>query len=141
MRLEVENEGLLREVGRYRRIRLPEGRRELVEDLARSGLKETIELNPVETGRARAGWVASLLRLGGVPSAGWSGGRSEDGALTDGRNAGSLSRLESKDQIEIRAKNEVEYINYLEYGTRKMSPFAMVRRALWKVSQRLRRRN
>ncbi|QDU78980.1 hypothetical protein Pla110_06840 [Polystyrenella longa] len=141
MKFEVHRTQIFKSIEQYRRKQIPEQRRELAEDVARETLRETVEFNPVETGRTRAAWLVSLLRLGGESPVGWSSGRGDSFALQEGRAAGSLQEVESKNRSELRVRNGVEYINYLEYGTRNRTPAAMVRRALQRVVQKLRRRS
>ncbi|MAT14600.1 MAG: hypothetical protein CMJ46_04945 [Planctomyces sp.] len=131
MKIEIDAEQLQKAIARYRAERLPGERYSLTERVAREVVTETIDLSPVETGKSRAGWLASLSRLSGVFAS--TGG-------DEGEPSGELQRSKAKDRSEIRVTNEVEYINYLEYGTRNVPAFGMVRRALMRVTDRLRRR-
>lgn len=115
--------------------RLPELRRQAVEAAARQALTETILQNPVETARSRAAWVASLQQLGGAPPTGWQGPRPTGEA--DGRRQGRLDRTHDRDVTAVAAGNAVQYVPFLEYGTRRSAPFAMVRRALARARQSL----
>lgn len=130
--LEITDGG--REVRRWlegiKRREVPESRRRLVRRVTRTVLAKTIEYNPVDTARARAAWVESLEQLGGQAPPGWQGSRSESEAIDEGRSRSGLTEANESEQSEIRITNRVDYINYLEFGTRKMSAFQMVERSL-----------
>jgi hypothetical protein len=115
--------------------RLPDLRRDVIEETARHALAETIAGNPVDTARSRAAWVASLEQLGGAPPAGWLGPHSS--ADDEGRTHGELSHHHDRDVTEILATNSVDYVPHLEYGTSRLRPFRMARRALAQARQRL----
>ncbi len=117
--------------------RLPVARRELVERLMREGLTRIVERNPVETGRSRTAWVQSLERLGGQAPPGWTGPLPS--GVQRGRTEGRLVRSDTEDRTLIEAMNAVPYIAFLEYGTVRMSAFAMVRKTLAELLQRLNR--
>jgi len=108
--------------------RLPDLRRRIITVAMKHALAETIRFNPVDTARSRAAWVRSLEQLGGTPPAGGQG--SHPSAVDDGRALGQLQRHETADTTELTAFNSVDYVPHLEYGTSRMAPFAMARRAL-----------
>ena len=112
---------------------VPRARRGLVRRVSRAALVGAIENNPVDTARARAAWVADLEQLGGAAPAGWEGSHPESAAIAEGRDLGDVEARDETQVTEIAATNRVDYINYLEYGTRRMSPFEMVRRSLQKL--------
>lgn len=113
---------------RLRSTRLPAVRREAVEETFRELLSETIRLNPVETSRSRAAWAAALEQMGGMPPAGWQGPHPT--GESEGRGLGALHRQDGGDVTDLAATNGVRYVPFLEYGTRRMAPFGMVRRAV-----------
>ncbi len=76
-------------------------RQEFVRELTRRLMQRVIERTPVDTGRAQAGWNEGI-------------GQEED----DGEST------------QISVTNDVEYINFLEFGTSKMQATAMVRSSL-----------
>jgi len=76
-------------------------RQEFVRELARRLMQRIIERTPVDTGRAQAGWNEGV------------GQEEDDGETT-----------------QISVTNDVEYINFLEFGTSKMQAAAMVRSSL-----------
>jgi hypothetical protein len=129
MRIELQwhNEASPR-LRRLRHTRLPAMRREAVEETFRELLSETIRLNPVQTARSRAAWVAALEQVGGTPPAGWQG--PQPTGESEGRRLGVLRRHHEADVTDLAATNGVRYVPFLEYGTRRMAPFGMVRRAL-----------
>ena len=61
---------------------------------------EVAELTPVDTGRLRAGWRASLSVL-----------------AADGGESETVSVFESSSQVGIEVVNPVEYAPFVEYGT------------------------
>lgn len=85
-------------------------------------LAVTSSNNPVATGRSRAAWDAARMKLS---TSGNSSSSSE----------GHLNRTTAADTTELQATNLVPYISYLEYGTSKTAPVAMVRRALMQMAQ------
>ena len=134
VRFEIEDrvsERLEQAAGRE----LSEARRRMVDDAMRAALSETIERNPVETGRSRAAWAGALRQLGGEAPADWGGAAPDGAAIAEGAARGALERNDHESMTTVSASNGVRYIGFLEYGTRKMAPFAMVRRALLSVQQ------
>ena len=103
---------------------LPQRRRKLVREAMDATLASTIDLNPIRTGRSRAAWAAAQ---GGI----------EGGIGPQQAREGSSTTLESEQTTELTATNSVPYITYLEYGTRKMAPVAMVRKSLLKIARRV----
>jgi len=116
---------------------LSEARRRMVEDAMRAALIETMQRNPVETGRSRAAWGAALRQLGGEAPADWGGASPNAAAIAEGAARSVLERNDHESTTTVSASNGVRYIGFLEYGTRKMAPFAMVRRALLSVQQQV----
>jgi len=116
--------------------RLEDARETLVKEAMVRTLQETIVRNPVETGRARAAWVRSLEELGGAPPAGWEG--PSGSGVGEGRMQGRLTQHTAQGGTEIEASSTVPYVGYLEYGTSKKAPFAMVRSAVWRMAFRVR---
>lgn len=136
MRFEVENRvgaRLERAAGRE----LSEARRGMVEEAMKAALTETLQRNPVDTGRSRAAWGAALRQLGGELPADWGGSQANGAAMAEGAARGSLERSDHESTTGVSASNGVPYVGFLEYGTRRMAPFAMVRRALLSVQQRV----
>lgn len=114
---------------------LKSARENLVRESMISALQTVVERNPVRTGRARAAWVQSLEELGGTAPAGWEGAQAT--GVATGRSLGMLSIDDGDETSQIEATNAVDYIAYLEYGTSKRAPFAMVRSALNQLKSRL----
>jgi hypothetical protein len=104
-----------------------QARRRMIEDAGRSALNQIIDKNPVDTGRSRAAWVAALNQLGGATGLAAATGGPGTGF---GAGEGAASLTDDGDQTEATAMNSVDYIAYLEYGTSRIAPFAMVRSAL-----------
>lgn len=140
MQIRIEMDELVAEIKQYRLKKMPDSRKTLIENSSREALKQVIQLNPVETGRSRSAWVASLQELGGTPPPGWQGESYEPDAIEEGRASAELSRMENRHQSEIKAVSRVNYVAFLEYGTWKMTAFAMARKSLLYVKSLLQRR-
>lgn len=113
MGIRVETRGVEDEFDRYRRDQVPRVRRE---ELA-AGLSDVIDDiaddTPVRTGRARRGWLATQGRS--TPQAGGDG----------------TSRIEDSATVtQANVTNEVPYVRFLEYGTRRMRGQRIVARVL-----------
>ncbi len=107
---------------------LASARRELIHQAGIQCLQAIVEANPVETGRSRSAWVAALEQLGGSAPAGGEA----DGTVgvSEGRGQGQAELADDGQISHVKASNQVSYVPYLEYGTSKMAPFAMVRKSL-----------
>ncbi|WP_437186941.1 hypothetical protein SH668x_000312 [Planctomicrobium sp. SH668] len=112
-----------------------EARERLIEDAMALTLTSVIMRNPVDTARSRAAWVQSLEELGRVPPAGWEGPHPI--AVSEGRRLGTLKKMDSTDVTQINATNSVDYVRFLEYGSSRTAPFAMVRAALQRITHSL----
>lgn len=110
---------------------VPKARTTMVDQGLAAALQSIVPLNPLRTGRSRAAWAAALSQLGGGPalSAGMGG------PIAEGAARGSLSRDDRDSTTDVRATNAVRYVPFLEYGTSKRAPLAMVRRSLAAVSR------
>lgn len=91
--------------------------REFPQDLA----EKVVENTPVLTGNLRANWTAAI----GVPDRAFNGVPGDDPM---GRIALNLSKAKGGDTIFIT--NNTEYGPYVEWGTSRMAPRAMVRKTL-----------
>lgn len=111
---EAETDPLLRALDDLRRNRTVRFRSRLTEAVAESVLQAVIERQPVETGRTKRAWEAAFSELRG------GGGAGE----------GSAESFESRDTTEYAIVNRVEYVVFVEDGTRKMRPRLMVKRSL-----------
>lgn len=137
LRIEVDDRASVR-LEELSGRRLSESRRRLVEQAMRQTLQDVVRLNPVDTGRSRSAWVAALRQAGWEVPGGWQGPRSDASAIAQGAGLGELARSEpSSSMTMLSAHNRVRYVGFLEYGTRRMAPFAMVRRALAVAQQQL----
>ncbi len=99
--------------------------------VAMTALKHCVLNTPVDTGRARGGWQVGI---DSVPA----GERAHDksGADTMRQN---IPQVNGTGHV-VNIANNVEYITYLEHGTDKMAPHAMVDRAIISVLQTYARR-
>ncbi len=113
----------LRDLANYQ---IPDARRRMVERGLEATLEQTIELNPVETGRSRAAWQRALAELRGAQQAGGI----PSGPVAEGWSLGSLELDHQAHTTSGSAVNAVSYVPFLEYGTSRMQPFQMVRRSL-----------
>ncbi len=85
-------------------------REEVVSSVVGRVLGRIVELQPVETGRTREAWMGMAFGVGG-----------DDGDV----------RVNSDEHVtQVDLVNRVEYLPFVEYGTSKMEPVGMVRRAL-----------
>ena len=134
LRIEVD-ERVSQRFEELSRDDLDDARREMVEDAMRQTLGDIIRLNPVDTARSRAAWAASLAQLGTSPPEGWQGPHPDAGAIAEGAGLGVLEMVDGESQSTATAANAVHYVPYLEYGTSRMAPFAMVRLALLRMQQ------
>jgi hypothetical protein len=128
--IELDSASVERRLESLRSHDIPRWRRRLGEHVAREVLRRTISRNPVETARARSAWVEALGRLGGTPPAGWQGGEPDGSAVAEGARLQAVERADAKSRSEIAVTSGVEYVVYLEYGTRNMAARRMVRRSL-----------
>lgn len=118
LNIELDDQGSPA-IRQYRDNQVSASRRELVNRLTAEVLRKTAESNPVASGRSREGWSAAAGQLSGQT------------ALPNSENGeGSLAVHNDRTTTLNVATNHVPYIIYLEYGTSKMPPFAMLRRAL-----------
>ncbi|QDT67066.1 hypothetical protein [Calycomorphotria hydatis] len=106
-------------------------------ELARSILERTIEENPIDTGRSRAGWVASLRELGGTAPPGWASSSTDNNAIQDGLGQAHLMHHDDADISEITITNEVDYVGLLERGTNRIPAARMVAKAIADTASRL----
>jgi hypothetical protein len=128
IQISVDGDGIerLKDLARYR---VPDARRRMVELGMEKALESTVSLNPVDTGRSRAAWKSALDQLQGQAN---TAGPSS-GPLAEGRSQGSLREEHAAETTGIAATNAVSYVPLLEYGTSRMTPFAMVRKSLMTI--------
>ena len=98
-RVEVIQDKLAPAAKRLRQA-LPAIASMVVRKVAFDIVTEVAELTPVDTGRLRAGWRASLSVL-----------------AADGGESETVSVFESSSQVGIEVVNPVEYAPFVEYGT------------------------
>lgn len=113
IRLQVRVRG---DGGAFRRLALdtvPTARTRLAGELRAAALQQIIATTPVRTGRARRGWADAA--------------GDGDGSFLESGETGVSVR---------RATNHVPYVRFLEYGTYRMAPREIVRRALERIKQR-----
>ncbi|MFO1022583.1 MAG: hypothetical protein U0903_18085 [Planctomycetales bacterium] len=113
-------------------------REEFVRGATEFAVNQAVERTPVREARARGSWVKSLVELGGVPPADWEGSHPNAAAVIEGEESGDVTHSSQSTLTEYRVTSRVRYINYLEYGTRKMDPFAMVRESLAATAEMVR---
>jgi len=88
--------------------------------------------HPVDTGRARAGWYASMVGLGNKFDL--SKGIKSDSQVEQGKKEGSfVDKTKSKWNKYIELVNAVSYIMFLEYGHSQAAPAGMVRISMRKM--------
>ena len=112
-------------------VLVPEHFDRVMTKIAADVLTGAIDLTPVETGRARGGWQLDVGHISesalGEPDSG--GGATMERGMSRLRRAsrGLAGKI-------IYIYNNVEYIVYLEFGTDKMAPFAMLRTAMTRAT-------
>ncbi|MFO1091824.1 MAG: hypothetical protein U0992_00725 [Planctomycetaceae bacterium] len=79
-------------------------------------LVDTLELNPVATGRSRAAWAAALAQIGIELPADWRGPQPDGAAIAEGAAQGTLTRSEDDSTTQINAENGVRYIRFWSTG-------------------------
>lgn len=102
---------------------------EMIVDLNRL----VVEKTPVDTGNARGGWTASInapiVMMGDI------GAKDKSGS----RTVNKLSKVAQRAMGNVYyLTNSVSYILPLEFGTKKMRPFAMARTSVKEVKQKVR---
>lgn len=109
---------------------IPTARQSMVNGIATDVLNQTAAGNPVRTGRSQNAWntAASQLSGDGIGSSIGGSGQSAEG---------SASTSHDETTTQVAATNHVPYVSFLEYGTSKMAPFAMLRRSLATVIGRI----
>lgn len=96
--------------------RTSEFRQQLIQRVLERIIDRLAARHPVETGRARGAWIEALSRIRNG-----TGGNSND-ARAD--------RTEEADRTSMEVTNEVDYVVFLENGTRRMQPRHMVARSM-----------
>ena len=86
---------------------------------------------PVDTGSARANWVATT----GQPTEATVDRQDRNGDATIGRVANVVSEFQAGEAVHLF--NNLPYIRRLEYGYSSQAPNGMVRRAVVEVEQEL----
>lgn len=93
----------------------------MVRAISRRVLANAAQGTPVATGRSRAAWKDAESQLSGVQ---------ETSGSVDGSGEGDANMTHTSATTLISATNQVPYIVYLEYGTSRRPPVAMLRNAL-----------
>lgn len=90
--------------------------------------------HPVDTGRARAGWYASMKGLG-LHNVNLSSGLKSNSKVSIGKREGKYKEFMGLTKWDkgIEMINGVNYILYLEYGHSKQAPYGMVRISIRKM--------
>jgi len=86
--------------------------------------------HPVETGRARGAWAASMEGLGGRFNYHKGVDPSRDQVAMGRKEGGFVNKLKNKYFKYVELINGCPYIIYLEYGHSKSAPAGMVRISL-----------
>jgi hypothetical protein len=91
--------------------------------------KRLIQRTPVDTGRARGGWITTV----GAPSTQVGGEDDKQGDSTLKKSVAALSNLTPFQVIYIT--NNVEYIEVLENGHSKQAPRGMLKTTVHDLAQ------
>lgn len=130
LRGEIDTRDLQRSLQRWQTETLPNAIADAVDQGMQAGLLAAIDATPVDTAQARAGWIAPLQELGGIPPAGWTGNEPSGAAIQSGLALGSMSRDQSESRYEITVENGVPYLVLLDQGTRNQPPRRIIVAAL-----------
>jgi hypothetical protein len=116
LEMQIEKTLLQESLEDLQQRRTPRFRQRLTQRVLEQVVDRVVARHPVETGRARDAWLsaASQTRTG----------------TSGNTNDAQSDRTEDADRTSVEATNEVDYVVYLENGTRRMRPFHIVRRAL-----------
>jgi hypothetical protein len=117
------------------RADLPDYRRQLTRVVMREVLRRTIARHPVDTGRSRAAWSAALTQLGGTPPAGYQG--NNPAAIAEGAGLSTTAESHHDAAATLDVTSHVDYIPFVEYGTRNQPARQMVQRSLEETAQAL----
>ena len=98
------------------RLRHTRVRRRLVKGTLLRVVDQVIARHPVDTGRSRDAWIDAANQL-------WDGS-------VDADSEGHAMQREEKVQTTMEVTNEVDYVVFLEEGTRKLQGRQMVSRSL-----------
>jgi hypothetical protein len=101
--------------------------------IAFDAVKLFMQKTPVDSGRARAGWLAAYNELS--PAGGR--GAPSSGPQAEGFRAGSVTLNLGGTRKSIVITNSVAYIMPLEYGWSDKAPYGMVRVTLQIISRQL----
>lgn len=112
---EVVSEAVVRELRQLETRGYPARRRSLIRTLMQQAVAQIVAEHPVDTGRAVSAWI-----------------NGSSSGIT-GQSEGIQNAHETATTSAIELENQVPYIVFLEYGTQRMAPFAMVRQALGHV--------
>jgi len=116
LRVRVDGSLLQESLEDLRKRRTPRFRQKLTQRVLEQVVERVVARHPVETGRARDAWLSALSQIRSGTS-----GNSKD-ARSD--------RTDERDRTSVEVTNEIDYVVYLENGTRRMHPFHMVGRAM-----------
>lgn len=116
LRFQPDSRRLQEALNVLRKRRTPRYRQRLAQRVLEQVVERVIARHPVETGRARDAWMQGIdqIRTGS----------------NENTNDARSDRTEEADRTSVEVTNEVDYVVYLENGTRKMEPRRMVGRAV-----------
>ncbi|RLC65537.1 MAG: hypothetical protein DRI01_00560 [Chloroflexi bacterium] len=131
MELTITIEDVLTSKSKALVAKSPELRDKALRKLAFDLLARIAKRTPVDTGRARAGWLTGMKALarktGQSPNIRFEGSNVSRKAIAQGEKEGSYKETDSAGKKVIEITNSVRYVIYLEYGWSKKSPRGMVR--------------
>lgn len=113
-----------------RLVEKAKGRTELVvKKVMLEAFERVVMKSPVDTGRFRANWVASIGEYSRVVSE----STDQDGSKTTGDINAAVSAMQLRGQT-IYLTNSLPYATRLEYGYSKQAPIGMVRTTLAEIT-------
>ena len=107
---QIEQQPLEQKLSEIRSRATANFRRRLVQEVLERTVQKVIDRHPVDTGRARDAWKSAI------------------------QQAGTKSNiLNDQHRTTAEVTNHVDYVVFLEEGTRRMRPYHMVSRSLAEV--------
>ena len=127
--LELETKKFNRWMREFAKGMEREAAEQALEKIAFDFLKRVILNTPVDTGRARGGWM-SFLTATGIPTSfarSGAGANFSEEELRKGLSEGTFQRSFGSRKPFILIENAVQYIVFLEFGSSDQAPAGMMR--------------
>lgn len=113
-------------LSRFSRQATPEMFDKMMIKIVADLLTAVVKLTPVDTGRLRGGWQASVGQMNSADDT----GNDKNGSATVGAGVSAVKNSGTMIGKTVYIYNNVFYAVYIEFGTPNMAPFGMLREAL-----------